>query len=133
MRSLVIGLFGLVGIVGVAMMPLIGRAIDGLIPWSATLFGISMLLVTFGIQTAAAGLNVAVIVIVTIGLDCFRQMQQVSLTTAVLALDSNARSRLNACINVAVRLPSVPFICSYRRTNILTHSSRGWCRRSSGR
>ena len=89
------------------MMPLIGRAIDGLIPWSATLFGISMLLVTFAIQTAAAGLNVSVIVIVTIGLDCFRQMQQVSLTTAVLALDSNARSRLNACINVAVS----PWFC----------------------
>ncbi|KAI1789923.1 major facilitator superfamily domain-containing protein [Ganoderma leucocontextum] len=105
--TLVIGLFGLVGIVGVAMMPLIGRAIDGLVPWSATLFGISMLLVTFSIQTAAAGLNVAVIVIVTIGLDCFRQMQQVSLTTAVLALDATARSRLNACINVATFIGQV--------------------------
>ena len=120
------------------MMPLIGRAIDGLIPWSATLFGISMLLVTFGIQTAAAGLNVAVIVIVTIGLDCFRQMQQVSLTTAVLALDANARSRLNACINVAVR-PSLSFslsLCSFgvrdgnAKVLVLTHRAR---RRSSGR
>ena len=98
------------------MMPLIGRAIDGLIPWSATLFGISMLLVTFAIQTAAAGLNVSVIVIVTIGLDCFRQMQQVSLTTAVLALDSNARSRLNACINVAVRRGPFVLARKYSRT-----------------
>ena len=100
---LVIGLFGLVGMVGVALMPVVGRTIDRLVPWSATLFGISMLLVTFSIQTAAAGLNVAVVVIVTIGLDLFRQMQQVSLTTAVLGLDANARSRLNAVINLAVR------------------------------
>ncbi len=117
--------------VGVAMMPLIGRAIDGLIPWSATLFGISMLLVTFSIQTAAAGLNVAVIVIVTIGLDCFRQMQQVSLTTAVLALDSNARSRLNACINVAVRHRLCLFVAranARQNTDGHTYGSR---RRSS--
>ncbi|PIL34821.1 hypothetical protein GSI_02608 [Ganoderma sinense ZZ0214-1] len=105
--TLVIGLFGLVGIVGVALMPLIGRAIDGLVPWSATLVGITLLLATFALQTAAAGLSVAAIVLVTIGLDCFRQMQQVSLTTAVLALDASARSRLNACINVATFIGQV--------------------------
>ena len=98
-----IGLFGVVGIVGVAMAPLIGRAIDRLVPWSATLFGIIMLLLTFALQTAAVGLHVAVVVIVTIGLDVFRQTQQVSLTTAVLGLDASARSRLNACVILAVR------------------------------
>ncbi|KAI1789925.1 major facilitator superfamily domain-containing protein [Ganoderma leucocontextum] len=101
--TVVIGLFGVVGIVGVAMAPVIGRTIDKLVPWSATLFGIIMLLLTFSIQTAAVGLNVAVVVIVTIGLDLFRQTQQVSLTTAVLGLDANARSRLNACVILAVR------------------------------
>nr|VWP02198.1 Nucleosome assembly protein 1 [Ganoderma boninense] len=105
--TLVIGLFGLVGMVGVALMPLIGRAIDGLLPWSATLIGIALLLLTFALQTAAAGLSVAAVVLVTVGLDCFRQMQQVSLTTAVLALDANARSRLNACINVATFIGQV--------------------------
>ena len=92
----------MVGIVGVAMAPLIGRTIDKLVPWSATLVGIVALLITFAIQTAAVGLHVAVVVIVTIGLDIFRQTQQVSITTAVLGLDANARSRLNAVLILSV-------------------------------
>ena len=82
--------------VGVAMAPLIGRSIDRLVPWSATLVATLALLATFALQTAAVGLNVAVVVIVCIGLDIFRQTQQVSLTTAVLGLDASARSRLRA-------------------------------------
>lgn len=97
-----IGLFGLVGMVGVAAAPFIGRTIDKLVPWSATLVAIIALLTTFTIQTAAVGLNVAVVVIVCVGLDLFRQTQQVSLTTAVLGLDANARSRLNAVLILAV-------------------------------
>ncbi|RDX44131.1 MFS general substrate transporter [Lentinus brumalis] len=105
--TVVIGLFGLVGMVGVAMAPLIGRIIDGLVPWSATLVGVVMLLMTFAIQTAAVGLNVAVVVIVCIGLDIFRQTQQVSLTTAVLGLDANARSRLNAVLILSLFIGQV--------------------------
>ncbi|KAI0687034.1 MFS general substrate transporter [Earliella scabrosa] len=96
--TLVIGLFGLVGMVGVAMAPPIGHTVDRLVPWSATLFGSIALIIIFAIQTAAAGLNVAVVIIVCIGLDVFRQLQHVSLTTAVLELDANARSRLNAVL-----------------------------------
>ena len=89
--------------IGVAMAPIIGRTVDSLVPWSATLFGIIALIITFAIQTAAVGLSVAVVVIVCIGLDIFRQLQQVSLTTAVLGLDANARSRLNAVLILSVR------------------------------
>ena len=99
---MVIGLFGLVGMVGVAMAPLIGRTIDRLVPWSATLVAIIALLITFTIQTAAVGLHVIVVVFVCIGLDVFRQIQQVSLTTAVLGLDASARSRLNAVLILSV-------------------------------
>ncbi|KAI0691251.1 major facilitator superfamily domain-containing protein [Cerioporus squamosus] len=105
--TVVIGLFGLVGMVGVAMAPLIGRIIDGLVPWSATLVGVVALLLTFALQTAAVGLNVAVVVIVCIGLDIFRQTQQVSLTTAVLGLDANARSRLNAVLILSLFIGQV--------------------------
>ena len=98
-----IGLFGLVGMVGVAMAPPIGHTVDRLVPWSATLFGSIALIIIFAIQTAAAGLNVAVVIIVCIGLDVFRQLQHVSLTTAVLELDANARSRLNAVLILSVR------------------------------
>lgn len=109
-----IGLFGLVGMIGVACAPLIGRTIDKLVPWSATLVAIIALIITFSIQTAAVGLNVAVVVIVTIGLDVFRQTQQVSLTTAVLGLDANARSRLNAVLILSVRPFYQPMIWSWR-------------------
>ncbi|KAI0369394.1 MFS general substrate transporter [Pilatotrama ljubarskyi] len=105
--TVVIGLFGLVGMVGVAMAPLIGRTIDKLVPWSATLVAILALIATFSIQTAAVGLNVAVVVIVCIGLDIFRQTQQVSLTTAVLGLDGNARSRLNAVLLLSLFIGQV--------------------------
>jgi hypothetical protein len=80
---LVIGLFGLVGMAGVTLGPFVGRSIDNLVPWYATLFAIVMIILFQSIQTAAGGINVAAVVIATIGLDVFRQMIQVSLTTAV--------------------------------------------------
>ena len=78
-----IGLFGLIGMVGVSLGPFVGRGIDKLIPWYATLFAITMIILFQSIQTGAGGINVAAVIIATIGLDIFRQMIQVSLTTAV--------------------------------------------------
>jgi predicted secreted protein len=80
---LVIGLFGLVGMAGVIMGPFVGRGIDKLVPWYATLFAIVMITLFQAIQTGAGDINVAVVVIAIVGLDVFRQMIQVSLTTAV--------------------------------------------------
>ena len=80
---LVIGIFGLVGMVGVALGPFVGRGIDNLVPWYASLFAILMIILFQSIQTGAADISVAAIVIATIGLDVFSQMIQVSLTTAV--------------------------------------------------
>ncbi|KAI9070091.1 MFS general substrate transporter [Trametes sanguinea] len=107
LARVVIGLFGVVGIVGVACAPFIGRIIDKLVPWSATLVAIVALTITFTVQTAAAGLSVAAVVIVTVGLDIFRQTQQVSLTTAVLGLEPNARSRLNAVLLLSLFIGQV--------------------------
>ena len=80
---LVIGLFGLIGMVGVTLGPFVGRGIDNLVPWYASLFAILMIILFQSIQTGAGDINVAAIVIATIGLDVFSQMIQVSLTTAV--------------------------------------------------
>lgn len=51
-----------------------GHGIDKLVPWYATLFAILMVILFQSIQTGAGNINVAVVVIATLGLDVFRQM-----------------------------------------------------------
>jgi hypothetical protein len=82
--SLKIGLFGLVGMLGVLVVPFSGRLIDRVVPWYATLIATSLLLVSQAVQTAAGGINVAAVVIACFALDVGRQAQQVSMTTRVL-------------------------------------------------
>ena len=78
-----IGLFGLVGMLGVCTGPLVGRLIDRLVPWYATLVATFIQIMFQAIQTGAGGINISAVVIACFGLDVGRQMQQVSLTTAV--------------------------------------------------
>ncbi|KAJ3570703.1 hypothetical protein NP233_g4229 [Leucocoprinus birnbaumii] len=94
--TLVIGLFGLIGMAGVSMGPIGGRVIDKLVPWYASLVGICALLVFQAIQTAAGGIHVAAVIIATFGIDVFRQNLQVSLSTAIFLIEPAARARLNA-------------------------------------
>lgn len=98
-----IGLFGLVGMFGVSVGPLIGRLIDRLVPWYATLIATFLQLVFQSVQTGAGGINIAAVVIACFGLDVGRQMQQVSLTTAVYGISESARSRMNAVLIICVR------------------------------
>lgn len=102
MGRLVIGLFGLVGMVGVGLAPPLGRLIDSLVPWFASVIACVAYILTHVIMVGADGINVAAVVIVCIGIDVFRQMVQVSLTTAVFSLDPAARSRMNAIILISV-------------------------------
>lgn len=96
--TLIIGLFGLVGMLGVLVGPFAGRLIDKLVPWYATLIATVLLVVFQAVQTAAGGINVAAVVIACFGLDVARQSQQVSMTTRVLSMSSEARARLNAIL-----------------------------------
>lgn len=99
---LAIGLFALIGILGLILAPYIGRAIDKLVPFYATVIAVAALLLVYTLQIAAIGLHIAVVVIVYIGMDIFRQTQYVSLTSSVLGLDANARSRINAVLILSV-------------------------------
>ncbi|EJD36229.1 MFS general substrate transporter [Auricularia subglabra TFB-10046 SS5] len=92
-----IGLFGLVGALGVLTAPLVGALVDRLrSPWYATLAAVGLLLAFGGVMEGAGGLSVAAVVVVVFGLDVGFQMQQISNATRIYTIDANARSRLNA-------------------------------------
>ncbi|KAF9047971.1 major facilitator superfamily domain-containing protein [Rhodocollybia butyracea] len=105
--TLVIGLFGLLGLFGVALGPFVGRAIDKVYPWYAALFSLIALLLFQTVLVIGAGLNLAPIIIAIIGLDLFRQTLQVSLLTGVFLINPSARARLNAVIAVSLFLGQV--------------------------
>lgn len=68
---------------GVSCGPFVGRLIDKLVPWYASLVAVLLLIVFQAIQVGAGGINIGAVIISTFGLDVFRQMLQVSLSTAV--------------------------------------------------
>lgn len=85
---LAIGLFGLIGMLGVALGPFIGRAIDRFVPWYASLIAILLLVCSQSIQVGAGGINIGAVIVSTFGLDVFQQMLQVSLSTSVFRYTS---------------------------------------------
>ncbi|KAF7364393.1 MFS superfamily [Mycena sanguinolenta] len=105
--TLDIGLFGLVGMLGVLLGPFMGRLIDLLYPWYSTLFATILLGVFNSVQMGAGGLNVAAVLIVAFGLNLFRQLLQASLATTVLSISVEARGRLNAVNVLAIFLGQV--------------------------
>ncbi|KAF4621383.1 hypothetical protein D9613_000030 [Agrocybe pediades] len=105
--TLAIGLFGLVGILGVSMGPVVGYVIDRLVPWYASCFALLMLILAQSVQLGAGGINIAAVIISVFGLDLFRQMLQTSLTTAVFGISAPARSRLNAVLILSIFLGQV--------------------------
>ncbi|KAJ7162861.1 major facilitator superfamily domain-containing protein [Mycena filopes] len=94
--TLSIGLMGLIGIVSVACGPLVGRLIDQLIPWYASLVAVILLFCFQAIQVGAGDTSIGAVVVAIIGLDVFRQMLQMSLATSILTISTTARARLNA-------------------------------------
>jgi len=100
--TLWIGLIGLIGISGIFSAALAARFIDRLGAWYSLLIATFFLLVLQIIDTAAAGINIAVVVIVCFGIDAFRQTQTVSLQTIVFSISEEARSRLNAVLTVSL-------------------------------
>lgn len=86
------------------MAPLVGRTIDGLVAWFSRVIGTLALLVFQAVTVRADGVNIAVVVIVSYGLDVIRQMMNVSLTASAFRLHPGARARLNAVLLLSVRI-----------------------------
>ncbi|KAJ7476562.1 major facilitator superfamily domain-containing protein [Mycena latifolia] len=93
------GLFGLVGMLGVLTGPLMGRLIDRLVLWYATLLAVVFLGVFNAVQLAAGGLSIGAVIVVAVGLNLFRQLLQAALATTVLSIAAEARGQMNA-VNV---------------------------------
>jgi len=98
--TLYIGLFGLIGVLGIFSAPLASCLIDRFGAWYSVLVATLCLLVLQSIEMAAGGIHIAVVVIVCFGIDALRQTQTVSLQTIVLNISEEARSRLNAILTV---------------------------------
>ena len=103
------------------MGPVGGHIIDCLIPWYASLVGVIMLALFQSVQLGAGGIHIAAVIVCAFGLDVFRQMLEVSLTTAIFGygfrhlsqftlrshppprISTSARARLNAVSILCVR------------------------------
>ncbi|KAJ7101552.1 major facilitator superfamily domain-containing protein [Mycena belliarum] len=131
--TVTIGLFGLIGICGVACGPLVGRGIDGLVPWYASLAAALLLLCFQAVQVGAGDTSVVAVVVAIIGLDVFRQMLQMSLATAVFSISAPARARLNAVFVLTMFIGQL--MGTAAGTQVFTHYgwraaaalNLGWC------
>lgn len=79
-----IGLFGLLGMAGVAAGPICGRLVDRMHPWHAILISTALLLLFQAIQTAAGGIHIAAVIISCFGLDFLQQIQGIALVVSIL-------------------------------------------------
>ncbi|EPS93087.1 hypothetical protein FOMPIDRAFT_1136854, partial [Fomitopsis schrenkii] len=105
--SLDIGLFGLLGMLGVVLGPFLGRTLDFVYPWYGAAAADVMLLIFQAVMVIGAGLNIAPVIIATLGLDVFRQTTSVSLVNMAFAVDPSARSRINAVMSVSLFIGQV--------------------------
>ncbi|CAA7266063.1 unnamed protein product [Cyclocybe aegerita] len=94
--TLEIGLFGFIGMAGVAGGPLSGRLIDRIHPWHALLFATTLLLFFQAVQTVAGGIHISAVIVACFGLDFLQQVQNVGLVIMIFSISKTAISRLNA-------------------------------------
>ncbi|TFK96574.1 major facilitator superfamily domain-containing protein [Pterulicium gracile] len=121
---LTIGLFGLVGLVGIALGPLLARLVKKLVPWYAGLFALFGMMITHGIYIGTATLSVAAVVAVCIALGAFIDLEQIALSGRVFDINAQARARLNAVFIVSISVGQA--IGTAASSSIfLAHGTRG--------
>ncbi|QRV79584.1 major facilitator superfamily transporter [Ceratobasidium sp. AG-Ba] len=97
-----IGLFGLIGV----LAPLVGRFTNRFGGWTTTVISIVVGVVFQSIFTGAAGLHlhIAVVVIVFFGLGISTQMNRVSTSSWMYAIEPLARARVNVVFFISIFL-----------------------------
>ena len=79
-----------------------GKLMSFVRPWTGMLASTVLLLVFQAVQTIGGGLHVSAVIIASIGLDSFRQTQNVSMVTTLFNISMSALSRLNALFVLSV-------------------------------
>jgi len=94
--TLRLGLFAFIGVLGVSTGPFAGRFLDRLVGWAGNLIGGAIMLLSQILLTSGAGLSIGVPIVVCYFVDVGVQIQQVSITSRLYAIDPAMRSRVNA-------------------------------------
>jgi len=102
-----IGLFALVGILGVFTSPVVGKMIDGTVPWLGVALGLFVIAASQAIWTGAAGVSVGAVVVTIFLLDVGQQLQQVSNSMRIFAINPPARARFSAVFIFAIFLGQI--------------------------
>ncbi|OIW31632.1 MFS general substrate transporter [Coniochaeta ligniaria NRRL 30616] len=94
--SIVIGLFGLIGIVIILTAPIYSRLIlDKIVPLASAIFGLLIELVGVTIGTFVGSHNVAGPVIQAVTIDIGAQFANIALRSSIYTLRTDARNRIN--------------------------------------
>lgn len=94
--SIVIGLFGLIGIVIICSAPVYSRLVlDKIVPLTSAIFGLVIELVGVIIGTFIGGHNVAGPVIQAITIDIGAQFSNIALRSSIYSIRPDARNRIN--------------------------------------
>ncbi|BFZ56468.1 hypothetical protein PYCC9005_003514 [Savitreella phatthalungensis] len=94
-NSLEIGLFALLGIVGVCVAPMAGRVIDRWTPWHASLVGCSISMIG-QLVGLASGISLGGVIPQIFFMDVGQTTQQIANQKRIFGLDPLARARVNA-------------------------------------
>ncbi|PBK65681.1 MFS general substrate transporter [Armillaria solidipes] len=105
--TLVIGLFGLVGIAGVCLTPFATLTIEKLHPWYGSVLSAILYACFQGLLVGTAGIRFAYILLAIIGITVFCRVLQVSLQMSVFSISKAATTRLNALLLLSFFLGQV--------------------------
>ncbi|KAK0452017.1 MFS superfamily [Desarmillaria tabescens] len=105
--TLLIGLFGLVGIAGVCLTPFATLTIEKLHPWYGSILSNVLYACFQGLLVGAAGLHFASILFAIIGITVFCRVLQVSLQMSIFSISKAATTRLNALLLLSFFLGQV--------------------------
>lgn len=97
-----IGLFGLIGIGGMAFGPLYARFVtDKFMPWLSVLVGLSMVLIAVTVGTYTGTLSIAGPILQAIFHDAGMMTAQVANRSSIYSLEPKARNRINTAFMLA--------------------------------